>query len=338
MATSGYDFNNSNHHFLLLSLVITSCDLSINVKMFEESSVIVRDHIYSEFFSEGDMEKELGRTPLQQNDRKKACIPSLQIKFNDFILAPLYTLLIKLLPPAQVVVDQLEENRLIWESISIKHNLEENHNCVKYDNYTSCKKSQQHIEKKLGNYANKLNSKSLRSNKKDLEQKAAEWNNGLDAGEHTNSREHYMLITAYNEALLETYELDLDSEILSGCSSRPFSIVTRKCSDDSIVKRRGLQMSRSSAPNHATCTSPPPRSCRSTPTTPLNRPDKPGGVTGVEPPDLFNPEIGNDNDNRLNSHNQAGSPVSSFSDCSLDIREPLEHSFQNIMHTREEWI
>ena len=80
----------------------------------------------------GDMEKELGRTPLQQNDRKKACIPSLQIKFNDFILAPLYTLLIELLPPAQVVVDQLEENRLIWESISIKHNLEENHNCVKW--------------------------------------------------------------------------------------------------------------------------------------------------------------------------------------------------------------
>ena len=147
-----------------------------------------------------------------------------------------------------------------------------------------------------------------------------------------------MLITAYNEALLETYELDLDSEILSGCSSRPFSIVTRKCSDDAIVKRRGLQMSRSSPPNHATCTSPPPRSCRSTPTTPLNRADKPGGVTGVEPPNLFNPEIGNDNDNRLNSHNQASSPVSSFSDCSLDIREPLEHSFQNIMHTREEWI
>lgn len=77
------------------------------------------------------MEKELGRTPMQQNDRKKACIPSLQIKFNDFILAPLYTLLIKLLPPAQIVVDQLEENRLIWESISIKHNQEENHNCVK---------------------------------------------------------------------------------------------------------------------------------------------------------------------------------------------------------------
>lgn len=49
----------------------------------------------------------------------------------------------------------------------------------RYDNYTSCKKSQQHIEKKLGNYANKLNSKSF-SKKKDLEQKAAEWNNGLD--------------------------------------------------------------------------------------------------------------------------------------------------------------
>ena len=53
MATNGYDYNNPYHHFLLVSLIITSCDLSINVKMFEESSVIVRDHIYSEFFSEG---------------------------------------------------------------------------------------------------------------------------------------------------------------------------------------------------------------------------------------------------------------------------------------------
>ena len=77
------------------------------------------------------MEKELGRTPMQQNDRKKACIPSLQIKFNDFILAPLYKLLVELLPNAQPVVDQLEENREVWESISIKHNQEENHNCVK---------------------------------------------------------------------------------------------------------------------------------------------------------------------------------------------------------------
>ena len=142
-----------------------------------------------------------------------------------------------------------------------------------------------------------------------------------------------MLITAYNEALLETYELDLDSEILSGHpSARPFSIVTRKCSDDSIIKRRGLQMSRSSPQNPLSCTSPPTRSCRSTPTTPLNRPDKPGGESGVEPP-KFQSEV----DHRDNDKG-AVSPVSSFSDCSLDTREPLEHNFQNIIHAREEWI
>ena len=161
----------------------------------------------------------------------------------------------------------------------------------------------------------------------------------LTGEQHTNSREHYMLITAYNEALLETYELDLDSDIRSGLpSSRPFSIVARKCSDDSIIKRRGLQMSRSSPPNPPSCTSPPPRSCRSTPTTPLNRADKPGGMLGVEPPNLIRSEVGSDNDGMLNSRNQADSPVSSFSDCSLDTREPLEHNFQNIIHAREEWI
>ena len=53
MSVNGFNYNNPHHHFLLQSLLITSSDLSINVKMFEESSVIVRDHIYSEFFSEG---------------------------------------------------------------------------------------------------------------------------------------------------------------------------------------------------------------------------------------------------------------------------------------------
>ena len=148
-----------------------------------------------------------------------------------------------------------------------------------------------------------------------------------------------MLITAYNEALLETNELDLDSELLSGHSTRPFSKVTRKCSDDSIIKRRGLQLSRSSPPEPPLpCTSPPPRSCRSTPTTPLHRAGKPGGVSGVEPPDLCcRPGVGNQD--LLNSRTLLTSPLSSLSDCSLDNRDPnLEHNFQNILHTREEWI
>ena len=169
------------------------------------------------------------------------------------------------------------------------------------------------------------------------------------AGEHRNSREHYMLITAYNEALLETNELDrLDSELLAGHSALPFSKVTRKCSDDSIIKRRGLQLSRSSPPEPPlACTSPPPRSCRSTPTTPLHRAGKPGGVSGVEPPDLCcRPGAGNQdcrpgagNQDLLNSRTLLTSPLSSLSDCSLDNRDPnLEHNFQNILHTREEWI
>ena len=56
------------------------------------------------------MEKELGRTPMQQNDRKIACIPSLQIKFNDFIVAPLYRLLADIIPQAQIVMDQVRVN------------------------------------------------------------------------------------------------------------------------------------------------------------------------------------------------------------------------------------
>eukprot|EP00116_Pleurobrachia_bachei_P001796 sb/3462058/ len=280
MAEKGYDFHNPDHRYLLSCLIVTSCDLCVNVKMFEESSVIVRDHIYTEFFSEGDMEKQLGRTPMQQNDRKKACIPSLQIRFNDFILAPLYRLLHQIFPAAALVMEQLDENRVIWESISLKHSQEDNHNCVKFNTYTSCKQSQLDIERKLANYASKLTSKSLKKANKeggnDLEQKVEDWNNGL-IGNCNNTREHFMLISAYNEALLESAASADITELLT-TSPRSFSLhgsrkhssdeqIKRKTSDDTVGKRR-LQLSRSSPPSSSN-SSPEGLRCRSTPTTPI---------------------------------------------------------------------
>ena len=83
MAANGYDFNNPHHHFLLLSLIITSCDLSINVKMFEESSVIVRDHIYSEFFSEGEI-------LLENNMVERRVILPLICRYHGLTVVPIH--------------------------------------------------------------------------------------------------------------------------------------------------------------------------------------------------------------------------------------------------------
>ena len=46
--------------------------------------------VYQEFFSQGDMEKNTGKKPLEMMDREKANIPDLQISFLDGIASPVY--------------------------------------------------------------------------------------------------------------------------------------------------------------------------------------------------------------------------------------------------------
>ena len=48
--------------------------------------------IYQEFFSQGDLEKALGESPLEMMDRERACVPDLQISFLDNIAIPVYRL------------------------------------------------------------------------------------------------------------------------------------------------------------------------------------------------------------------------------------------------------
>ena len=51
---------------------------------------MVAELIYSEFFSQGDLEKALGVTPSEMMDRDKAFIPEQQLSFIDNIAEPVY--------------------------------------------------------------------------------------------------------------------------------------------------------------------------------------------------------------------------------------------------------
>ena len=51
---------------------------------------MVSELIYSEFFSQGDLEKALGVTPSEMMDRDKAFIPEQQLSFIDNIAGPVY--------------------------------------------------------------------------------------------------------------------------------------------------------------------------------------------------------------------------------------------------------
>ena len=46
--------------------------------------------LYKEFFSQGDLEKALGRNPMEMMDRERASIPDLQIGFIDHIVLPAF--------------------------------------------------------------------------------------------------------------------------------------------------------------------------------------------------------------------------------------------------------
>ncbi|XP_033743136.1 cGMP-dependent 3',5'-cyclic phosphodiesterase-like isoform X2 [Pecten maximus] len=116
MAKSGYDKSNMKHHKLLLCLLMTASDLSDQTKPWDATKHIAA-LIYKEFFSQGDMEKSMGREPIEMMDRERARIPDLQIGFLDHIALPVYKVLSELFPEANCVRVAVDDNRRHWDKI-----------------------------------------------------------------------------------------------------------------------------------------------------------------------------------------------------------------------------
>ena len=77
------------HHKLMTSILMTSCDLCAMCKSWDMAKMVA-ELIYSEFFSQGDLEKALGVTPSEMMDRDRAFIPEQQLSFIDNIAEPVY--------------------------------------------------------------------------------------------------------------------------------------------------------------------------------------------------------------------------------------------------------
>ncbi|NWI45969.1 PDE2A phosphodiesterase, partial [Picathartes gymnocephalus] len=119
MAEVGYDAKNKQHRSLLLCLLMTSCDLSDQTKGWKTTRKIA-ELIYKEFFSQGDLEKAMGNSPLEMMDREKAYIPELQISFMEHIAMPIYKLLQDLFPKAAELYERVASNREQWTKVSHK--------------------------------------------------------------------------------------------------------------------------------------------------------------------------------------------------------------------------
>eukprot|EP00112_Aurelia_sp_Birch-Aquarium-sp1_P008515 Seg1940.2 transcript_id=Seg1940.2/GoldUCD/mRNA.D3Y31 product="cGMP-dependent 3' 5'-cyclic phosphodiesterase" protein_id=Seg1940.2/GoldUCD/D3Y31 len=122
LARGGYKKGNRRHHRNLLSIMMTSCDLSDQTKPWK-GAFRVSDLLYAEFFNQGDMEKSLGYTPKEMMDREKASIPRLQVEFVSKVALPVYRLLSSLLPPIKSICNVMGENILKWQALQDEEEL-----------------------------------------------------------------------------------------------------------------------------------------------------------------------------------------------------------------------
>lgn len=100
---------------LLMSLMITCCDLSDQIKPWPTTHYVA-ELVYEEFFTQGDLEKQMGLAPNEMMDRQKACIPELQIEFLSTVVSPTFQILANLFPEAQQFLDVIDTNKKNWEA------------------------------------------------------------------------------------------------------------------------------------------------------------------------------------------------------------------------------
>ncbi|XP_076646480.1 cGMP-dependent 3',5'-cyclic phosphodiesterase [Halictus rubicundus] len=115
MVRNNYVKNDPKHQRLFFDMLMTCCDLSDQTKHWNVSKKTA-EYIYDEFFSQGDLEKSMGSSPIEMMDRERAAIPDLQVQFISNIAIPVFTNLATLFPMVQPLVYVLEENRDLWEA------------------------------------------------------------------------------------------------------------------------------------------------------------------------------------------------------------------------------
>lgn len=111
------DMKKRSHVDLLVPLVMTCSDINASVRPWNNHQQ-VSQLIYTEFFEQGDAEKEMGLKPIPMMDREVAVIPEMQVDFYKFIALPAFKELLRHLPKVQVLFESAQNNAENWAKLT----------------------------------------------------------------------------------------------------------------------------------------------------------------------------------------------------------------------------
>ncbi|KAF5286811.1 hypothetical protein FQR65_LT12432 [Abscondita terminalis] len=110
----GYDKLDFDDKYVLTCLLMNCADLSDQIKDWNAISVVA-EHIFEEFFRQGDLEKSMGKTPQAMMNREEASIPDLQIQFLNEVCLPIFNILASIFPEAVKLTGNIERNIEYWK-------------------------------------------------------------------------------------------------------------------------------------------------------------------------------------------------------------------------------
>lgn len=115
-----FDATSVEHRHLLMQGIMKTADISNPAKPFHICKYWA-ELVQEEFFQQGDQEKEKVLPVSQFMDReRKSILPRMQMGFADFFVIPLFSTMLRLLPQMAAFVDQLKQNRITWETLSVE--------------------------------------------------------------------------------------------------------------------------------------------------------------------------------------------------------------------------
>jgi len=109
-----YDKTSHSHRLVFGQFLLKCADVSNPVRAFPVSRYWA-EMIQSEFFLQGDKERDLGIpiSPFMDRDSPEA-LPRMQISFLDYVVEPLSSRLVAFLPDTNEVLTNLQNNRTTW--------------------------------------------------------------------------------------------------------------------------------------------------------------------------------------------------------------------------------